>query len=102
MFETLLPDFSFEYDLYRYWKDNAQSWYRNQLAELGLLGSVGWLAWSVMLGIFAWRARAEDERRNGLQQSDHRHLECRPRQLIHKPQQSDLVHAVANLGHGLA
>jgi O-antigen ligase len=25
--------------------DNAQNWYRHQLAELGILGSVGWAAW---------------------------------------------------------
>jgi hypothetical protein len=25
--------------------DNAQNWYRHQLAELGVLGSVGWAAW---------------------------------------------------------
>ena len=31
--------------------DNAQNWYRQQLAELGLIGSVGWMAWLVM---FAW------------------------------------------------
>ncbi|HEV3214153.1 MAG TPA: O-antigen ligase family protein [Vicinamibacterales bacterium] len=31
--------------------DNAQNWYRQQLAELGLLGSVGWIAWA---SIFIW------------------------------------------------
>jgi O-Antigen ligase len=28
--------------------DNAQNWYRHQLAELGVLGSVGWAAWVVL------------------------------------------------------
>ena len=46
--------------------------------------------------------RTEDQRRNGLEQSDHRHLEGRPRQFIHEPQQSHLVHAVADLGNDLA
>jgi len=31
--------------------DNAQNWYRHQLAELGLVGSLGWI---VFLGSFGW------------------------------------------------
>jgi hypothetical protein len=31
--------------------DNAQNWYRQQLAEFGVLGSMGWIAWMVM---FVW------------------------------------------------
>jgi hypothetical protein len=31
--------------------DNAQNWYRQQLAELGWLGSAGWIAWT---GMFIW------------------------------------------------
>jgi hypothetical protein len=31
--------------------DNAQNWYRQQLAELGVLGSVAWIAW---LAAFTW------------------------------------------------
>jgi hypothetical protein len=31
--------------------DNAQNWYRHQLAELGVVGSLGWL---VFLGLFGW------------------------------------------------
>jgi O-Antigen ligase len=31
--------------------DNAQNWYRQQLAELGLIGSLGWMTW---LGMFIW------------------------------------------------
>jgi hypothetical protein len=31
--------------------DNAQNWYREQLAELGLVGSLGWIAWLIM---FIW------------------------------------------------
>jgi hypothetical protein len=39
--------------------DNAQNWYRHQLAELGIVGSLGWLAFVLA---FLWsvvRARAE-------------------------------------------
>lgn len=32
--------------------DNAQNWYRHQLAELGLIGSVGWMFWVVGFGWF--------------------------------------------------
>ena len=35
--------------------DNAQSWYRHQLAEFGLVGSAGWIAWVVLFGWFVWR-----------------------------------------------
>jgi hypothetical protein len=28
--------------------DNAQNWFRHQLAEMGLVGSLGWLAWLVV------------------------------------------------------
>jgi hypothetical protein len=31
--------------------DNSQNWFRQQLAELGLLGSAGWIAWLVL---FIW------------------------------------------------
>jgi len=31
--------------------DNAQNWFRQQLAELGILGSLGWIVWS---GLFLW------------------------------------------------
>jgi hypothetical protein len=31
--------------------DNAQNWYRHQLAETGLLGSVGWIVWT---GLVVW------------------------------------------------
>jgi hypothetical protein len=30
--------------------DNAQNWWRHQLAELGLLGSLGLIAWTAMVG----------------------------------------------------
>ena len=33
-------------------RDNAQNWYRHQLAEFGLLGSLGWILWTVSFGWF--------------------------------------------------
>lgn len=39
----------------RYPFDNAQSWYRHQLAELGLVGSLGWIVWVVFFaGVLCW------------------------------------------------
>ncbi len=35
--------------------DNAQNWYRQQLAELGVAGSVGWVWWAVLFGLFVLR-----------------------------------------------
>lgn len=32
--------------------DNAQNWFRHQLAEFGLVGSVGWIAWAIIFGWF--------------------------------------------------
>jgi hypothetical protein len=42
--------------------DNAQNWYRQHLAEMGVLGSVGWIAW---VSMFVWMLvrRPGDERR---------------------------------------
>ena len=37
--------------------DNAQNWYRHQFAELGLLGSLGWIAWVISFAWFALRPR---------------------------------------------
>jgi len=31
--------------------DNAQNWYRHELVELGIVGSLGWIAWTLT---FAW------------------------------------------------
>jgi hypothetical protein len=49
--------------------DNAQNWYRHQVAEVGFVGSLGWMAWVFAFGWFvmqrhpgappaAWPARA--------------------------------------------
>jgi O-antigen ligase len=39
--------------------DNAQNWFRHQLAELGLVGSVGWILWAIVLAR-AFLRRASD------------------------------------------
>ena len=33
-------------------RDNAQNWYRHQLAEFGLLGSIGWIVWTLTFSRF--------------------------------------------------
>jgi hypothetical protein len=38
--------------------DNAQNWYRHQIAELGLVGSLGWILWVVGFAWFVVRPRA--------------------------------------------
>jgi hypothetical protein len=43
--------------------DNAQNWYRHQLAELGFVGSVGWLLWLVAFGWFVVSATAPSPRK---------------------------------------
>ena len=44
-FHLLVPDFAMAAMGKKLAPDNAQSWYRHHLAELGALGSIPWLAW---------------------------------------------------------
>ena len=44
-FNVMFPDYSYRIESVRRNPDNAQSWFRQQLAEEGLLGSAGWLLW---------------------------------------------------------
>jgi hypothetical protein len=37
--------------------DNAQNWYRHQLAEFGVVGSLGWIWWTLSFGWFVLTAR---------------------------------------------
>ncbi len=57
-FHLLVPDVGHEHQLGRIVPDNAQNWWRHQIAELGLLGAFGWLLFSVMLGWQLVTARA--------------------------------------------
>jgi hypothetical protein len=51
-FNHMFTDQAFSLTLWnRHHFDNAQSWYRHQLAELGILGSVGWVLWVVTFGV---------------------------------------------------
>ena len=47
-FHTLVRDYSIAVTGTPLAPDNAQSWYRHLIAELGLLGSLPWLAWCVV------------------------------------------------------
>ena len=52
-FSILLPDYSSAVGSpFLIPPDNAQNWYRQQFAEFGLLGSVGWMSWTVLFGWF--------------------------------------------------
>ena len=43
--------------------DNAQNWYRHQLAQMGILGSIGSIVWLGLLVAFFWRtSRSGDAR----------------------------------------
>jgi O-antigen ligase len=43
--------------------DNAQNWFRHQIAELGLVGSVGWILWVGLFVATLARTRGEGELR---------------------------------------
>ena len=47
-FHTLVRDFALLTTRKPLVPDNAQSWYRHLLAELGLLGSLPWIAWCIV------------------------------------------------------
>ena len=57
-FFFLVPDYSLMTGSAPLPPDNAQNWYRHQLAEFGVLGSIGWIAWVVTFGWFVVTARA--------------------------------------------
>ena len=54
-FEALFSDFAYVRNGSRFWNDNAQSWFRSELAELGLVGSLGWIVWLLMFMRTMWR-----------------------------------------------
>lgn len=62
-FNDIFTDYAFALTGDRAHKDNAQSWYRHQLAELGVLGSAGWLLWVPMFVWLAVRTRGEGDER---------------------------------------
>lgn len=44
-FHVVVPDVAYELGYGHIEPDNAQNWFRHQLAEFGLVGSVGWILW---------------------------------------------------------
>jgi hypothetical protein len=58
-FHQLMSDYGFVITGLRLPPDNAQSWYRHELAELGLIGSVGWVWWGSALVWLVLRSRRD-------------------------------------------
>ncbi len=48
-FHLMTPEYVFSTSKRLVPADNAQNWFRHQLAELGLLGSLGWIWWCAIL-----------------------------------------------------
>jgi hypothetical protein len=63
IFHTIVPDYTFLMMGVRLPPDNAQNWFRHQIAELGLLGSVGWMIWVALFAVFLARTRGTGDRR---------------------------------------
>jgi hypothetical protein len=57
-FQTLLPEFATPASGPTP-PDNAQNWYRHQLAEFGLLGSLAWIAWVALFAAFVLSRRKD-------------------------------------------
>lgn len=55
-FHTLVVDYSKVYTKAWLTPDNAQNWFRHQLAELGWIGTAGYFLWAASFGVFALRA----------------------------------------------
>ena len=61
VFNTLVVDYAQRF-LGQLPPDNAQSWPRHQLAEFGLLGSIGWMVWILLFARLLFR-RGDDASR---------------------------------------
>jgi hypothetical protein len=63
-FSILVPDYSASVGSpFPIPRDNAQNWYRHQLVEFGLLGSLGWILWTVSFGWFVLASAAPPSQR---------------------------------------
>ncbi len=51
-FHAMQADFARRHGLPILPPDNTQNWYRQQVAELGIAGSVAWIWWAVLFGFF--------------------------------------------------
>ncbi len=47
-FHLLVPDVAYQLGRGRLEPDNAQNWFRHQVAEFGVIGSLGWMLWVAM------------------------------------------------------
>jgi O-antigen ligase len=64
-FQTIVGDYPYSHMQSPLTPDHAQNWVRHQLAELGLVGSLGWMAWSLVLGVGfcrQWRTKPTPRR----------------------------------------
>ena len=46
--------------------DNAQNWFRHQFAELGVIGSLGWIIWTLMFAYLIVTARSHDRSKRSM------------------------------------
>ena len=60
-YHNLFPDYSYLIRGVASPFDNAQSWYRHQLAELGILGSLGWISWVLLFCALLARGKVREE-----------------------------------------
>jgi hypothetical protein len=65
-FQIMQPDYAKLAGLTPLPTDNAQSWLKQQLIELGLLGGVGWIAWVVTFAAFVLHRRADEPNEAGI------------------------------------
>jgi hypothetical protein len=64
-FNLIVIDYAKSSDFIRIAFDNAQNWFRHQFAELGLVGSLGWIFWTALFAylILTGQPRAGANRR---------------------------------------
>jgi hypothetical protein len=62
-FQTIVADYPYSHLGGPLQADNAQNWIRHNLAELGVVGSLGWMIWAAVLGVaIVARARRPRDR----------------------------------------
>lgn len=59
MFAVMVADYPYSHLHGPLAPDNAQNWIRHQLAELGLVGSLGWITWAGVVAAWIVRRRPE-------------------------------------------
>lgn len=61
-FRVLVPDVAYELGHGRIAPDNAQNWFRHQLTEFGIVGSLGWIVWVLLFLRLLFRGRLREDR----------------------------------------